>query len=428
MLDQEERTETIVSQDRDSKASGRGSPSYGEAVRALRRLESAAEARIEAARGKTVLALEAGSAASPWSPPEGLDGRELCTRVAQGILREELDTLPSDESWRTELPRFLDHALLREMVDSREWDRAYAALKHDVDDLLESAARLPLFFKPDEDSPRRHDPQLGPSFGQVLKRTLAEVLGREVPTTPRRRAGETLSEALCRIGKDCFVREYIDFFTLGDSRRALEEFQQLYAKLLAASADLLRRRAFLLGEFPNSLLPEAGDLTHDAIASLYGGERSWNPGRVMLLDLLVGVVRNKVWNESRRIRRRIEQLRDVGLRPSAPESVATGTQLLESLLDPHFVGPATLIQFPQNPEEERLRAEIKELERATLDAILRMLDDDLELREVTRLLLDGHKPGEVARRMGFNDARPVYNAARRLQRRIEKFRQSTPQG
>jgi hypothetical protein len=75
-----------------------------------------------------------------------------------------------------------------------------------------------------------------------------------------------------------------------------------------------------------------------------------------------------------------------------------------------------------SPEESLLRKADEEREREAINMLLDEAKDDPELTFVIRAMLDGHgRPAEIAAATGMG-IKEVYNAMKRLDRKIERVR------
>ncbi len=179
--------------------------------------------------------------------------------------------------------------------------------------------------------------------------------------------------------------------------RLKRELPGIYTRLLA-KAELLIRRSGWRRRFDMNRKSVAEDLLHEAVLrSLTPGGRQWHPEKVDLWGFLVGAMKSIV---------------NAAVR--SPENATT------SLNEPTADGSATKIDEleDEGPSAEEPIGHSKEVGEQ-VRAIFEAAGDDPILLKLVEVMMDGHeKPANIAKQMNVT-ADAVYQAQRKLRRRVE---------
>lgn len=154
-----------------------------------------------------------------------------------------------------------------------------------------------------------------------------------------------------------------------------------------------------------------------AFEKVLAGERRWDPEadpdiKRYLMDVIDSLLSHLATGGDNRV---LLSLPTVGdgeseARPASTVEAARGV-LAKASVD--------------SPEESLLRKADEERERNAINLLLDEAKDDPELTFVIRAILDGHgRPAEIAAVTGMG-IRKVYNAMKRLDRKIERVREKT---
>lgn len=162
------------------------------------------------------------------------------------------------------------------------------------------------------------------------------------------------------------------------------------------------------GDMPEG--KEAYDIVQDAIYQLLSGERRWDPdAQPDLFAHLQSIIDSKV-------SALVEGWANERLRSEA--ALATTARLPEdepSLLDA-FASPES------DPEEIALLTEQERRSEEFLIGLALFLEDEPELQRIVEAIVDGAEgPAEIAKDAGIT-SKAVYNARKRLQRKLADFR------
>lgn len=174
------------------------------------------------------------------------------------------------------------------------------------------------------------------------------------------------------------------------------ELTGIYPHLLA-KAELIVRRSGWRRRFEMNRKSVAEDLLHEAVFRAISGPRQWNPDKVNLWGFLVGAMRSIVNAATRSLENKTDSLDE-------PLPNATGTRV-------------DALESEAASAEDALGSSADVDEREA--AIFAAAGDDPVLLKYVEALMDGfEKQADIAEHMGVA-AEVVYQAHRKLRRRIE---------
>ena len=152
-----------------------------------------------------------------------------------------------------------------------------------------------------------------------------------------------------------------------------------------------------------------------ALTQVLSGERRWNPQTAPdLQQYLMGVIDSLLSHLARH--------KDNTMLRAVPRLDAHPDDRREALLRP-TPGATAWHQEPQDPESVLLQHEQTAYEDRVLQHLLDVSQDDPLVTQIIWTMRDGHdKPGEVATALGL-PVSDVYNAMKRLDRKMMRVRQ-----
>ncbi len=156
------------------------------------------------------------------------------------------------------------------------------------------------------------------------------------------------------------------------------------------------------------------DLAHDAIAKVWSGERSWDPGtQPDLLHHLKGIVDSLVSH--------LVESPDHLLVRRFPET-GEGTEVVDvfPVADPELGRTEHLAQQPARPDDALLQKEQREADDELFDALLQEIREDQELEAVIGAIMDGAtKPADISAGTGI-DVKRIYKLREKLDRAVNR--------
>lgn len=154
-----------------------------------------------------------------------------------------------------------------------------------------------------------------------------------------------------------------------------------------------------------------------ALEKAWTGERKWNPQLVpdikkFLMDVIDSLLSHLANSKDNRVLVALPALEQEELsRSSIPQEKSLSVDWM--------------ISNEESPEEQLLRKGDEERERKAIEMLLGEAGDDPKLMLVIKAMLDGHeRASEIAAATNLN-VKDVYNAMKRLDRKIELVRKMT---
>jgi hypothetical protein len=152
-----------------------------------------------------------------------------------------------------------------------------------------------------------------------------------------------------------------------------------------------------------------------ALEKLFSGDREWHPKQDPdIKRYLMGVV-DSLLNH-------LAESKDNTLLTRTPEPDSADAPAWESGSSERDPATDWLVPARHSPETEMLEEERTRLENRALELLIDECSDDQLLLKVLEAKMDGHdKPAEIAKAVGIS-IQEMYNATKRLDRKLEKVR------